>query len=61
VVGSPPLDPVLDSELDEVIDLGGKLEPKHSKPAKPQVQEDPDEDNSNGENNDDDADDVSCM
>jgi hypothetical protein len=27
VVGSPPLNPVLDSELDEVIDLGGGLEP----------------------------------
>jgi hypothetical protein len=33
VVGSPPLDPILDSELDEVIDLGGGLELKYSKPV----------------------------
>jgi hypothetical protein len=55
VIGSPPLDPVLDSELDEVIDLDGELEPKHFKPAKPRVQEVPDEDDPNG-GNDDDAD-----
>jgi hypothetical protein len=35
VVGSPPLDPVLDSELDKVIDLNGGLEPKYFQPAKP--------------------------
>jgi hypothetical protein len=56
VVGPPPLDPVLDSELDEVIDLGGGLEPKHSKPDQPRVQEVPDEDDPNGGNDDDDAD-----
>ena len=56
MVGSPPLDPVLDSELDEVIDLGGGPEPKRSKSAQPRVQEVPDEDDPNGRNNDDDAD-----
>ena len=54
-VGSPPLDPVLDSELDEVIDLGGGPEPKRSKSAQPRVQEVPDEDDPNGGNDDDDA------
>jgi hypothetical protein len=61
VVGSPPLDPVLDSELDKVIDLGGGLEPKYSKPVKPRVQEIPDEDDPNGENNDDDADEINSF
>jgi hypothetical protein len=47
VVGSPPLDPVLDSELEEVVDLGGGLELKCSKPTQPRVQEIPDKDDPN--------------
>ena len=55
VVGSPLLDPVLDSDLEEVVDLGGGLEPKRrSKPTQPQIEEVPDEDDLNSGSSDDD-------